>query len=84
MEKLHKQYRVCQEHFEESQFMNPVVRNRLIHTAVPTVIAVPNPPPLLTPKRQLPKRSSPPRPQTHRQEIIIQITEPTSLQCKII
>ena len=65
MEKLHKQYRICQEHFEESQFMNPVVRNRLIHTAVPIVIAVPNPPALLTPKRQLPKRISPPWPQTH-------------------
>ena len=84
MEKLHKQYRVCQEHFEESQFMNPAVKNRLIHTAVPTIIAVQNPPPLLTPKRQLPKRILPPRQPTHKQEINAQLAEPTSSKCKKI
>ena len=84
MEKLHKQYRVCQEHFEESQFMNPAVKNRLIHTAVPTIIAVQNPLPLLTPKRQLPKRILPPSPPTHKQEIIAQPPEPTSSKCKKI
>ena len=82
MEYLYKQYRVCGEHFEENQFMNPVVRNRLKPTAVPTIIAVTNPPPLLTPKRKIPKRTSLPRQPTSTQEVIPQIPEPTSSQYK--
>ena len=35
--------------------MNPAKKNSLIHTAVPTIFDVPNPPPLITPKRPLPK-----------------------------
>ena len=33
--------------------MNCVKRNSLIHNAVQTIFDVPNPPPLLTPKRSL-------------------------------
>ena len=35
--------------------MNPANKNSLIHTAVPTLFNVPNPPPRLAPKRFLPK-----------------------------
>ena len=37
-EKLNKQYTVCANHFEDNQFMNPLVKNRLIHSAVPTIL----------------------------------------------
>ena len=36
--------------------MNPAKWNSLIHNAVPTIFDVPNPPPLLTPRRPIPKR----------------------------
>ena len=36
-EKLNQQYIVCANHFEDSQFMNPAMKNRLIHNAVPTI-----------------------------------------------
>ena len=55
-EHLYKFYNVCANHFEDSQFMNPAKRNSLIHNAVPTIFDVPNPPPLLTPRRPIPKR----------------------------
>ena len=54
-EKLNKQYTVCANHFEDNQFMNPAMKNRLIHNAVPTIFDIPNPPPKLTPKQQRPK-----------------------------
>ena len=38
------------QHFEDNQFMNPAMKNRLIHNAVPTMFDIPNPPPKLTPK----------------------------------
>ena len=38
-EQLYVQYTVCANHFEDSQFMNPAQKNRLIHNAVPTLIA---------------------------------------------
>ena len=38
--------------------MNAAVKNRLIHNAVPTLFDIPNPPPLLTPKRCLQKKSA--------------------------
>ena len=50
IEKLNKQYTVCANHFEDNQFMNPAMKNRLIHNAVPTIFDIPNPPPKLTPK----------------------------------
>ena len=42
--------------------MNPVNKKSLIHTAIPTLFDVPNPPPRITPKRGLPKcqRTTPP------------------------
>ena len=58
-EKLNEQYRVCSNHLEDSQFMN-----RLIHTAVPTLMNLPNPPPKLTPSRSLPKCQIVPTPST--------------------
>ena len=36
--------------------MNPVNKKSLIHTAIPTLFDVPNPPPRITPKRGLSKR----------------------------
>ena len=39
--------------------MNPnVKKKKLIHTAVPTIFDIPNPPPRVTPKRPLPHRHS--------------------------
>ena len=61
-EKLHAQYTVCANHFEDSQFMNPSKKNRLIHNAVPTLIVQQNAPPKLTPKRLLPKQRCQPIP----------------------
>ena len=58
-EHLYKNYIVCENHFEESQFMNPnVKKKKLIHTAVPTLFDVPNPPPKVTLKRSLPHREN--------------------------
>ena len=37
-EKLNKQYTVCGNHFEDNQFMNPAMKNGLIHNAVPTIL----------------------------------------------
>ena len=37
-EKLKKQYTVCVNHFEDNQFMNPAMKNSLIHNAVPTIL----------------------------------------------
>ena len=56
--KLNKQYRVCSNHFEDSQFMNISTKNKLIHTAVPTLMNLPNPPPKLTPSRPLTKKKA--------------------------
>ncbi len=42
-EKLHGSYRVCSDHFEPDQFMNPQ-RKRLVHTAVPTLCSPPEAP----------------------------------------
>ena len=64
--------------------MNPVAKKSLMPTAISTIIAVPNPPPLLTPKRQLPKKTSVPQQPTHTEGIIQQIVEPTTSQCKSI
>ena len=37
--------------------MNPnIKKKKLIHTAVPTLFDIPNPPPRVTPKRPLPNR----------------------------
>ena len=62
-EDLHKNYRICADHFEPSQFMNPENRNKLIHCAVPTLFNIPNPPHKLQGKRQLPFRKQTSNPQ---------------------
>ena len=36
--------------------MNPLIKKRLIRTAVPTLMNIPNPPPMLMPTRPLPKQ----------------------------
>ena len=41
--RLHKTYHLCSVLFEESQFVNPKKKNRLIWSAVPTLFDVPNP-----------------------------------------
>ena len=41
---LHHNYRLCSDHFEQSQFMNPASKAKLIWNAVPTIFHVPNPP----------------------------------------
>ncbi len=53
---LNKNYRMCGKHFEDSQFMNPSVKNKLVWNAVPTIFDVPNPPKLITPQRPLPSK----------------------------
>ncbi|GFO45282.1 52 kda repressor of the inhibitor of the protein kinase [Plakobranchus ocellatus] len=50
-EKLCKNNFLFADHFEVSQFMNPALRNILIHCAVPTVFDIPNNPPSVTPRR---------------------------------
>jgi hypothetical protein len=54
-EYLHKNCRVCSEHFEAVMFLNDL-RNRLQPAAVPTVVNVPNPPKQITCSRPAPKR----------------------------
>jgi hypothetical protein len=49
-------YYLCADHFEESQFMNATQRNSLIWNAVPSIFNIPNPPPAVTPSRQLPTK----------------------------
>jgi len=41
---LRANYRLCSDHFEESQFMNMKTKDRLTWNAVPTLFEVPNPP----------------------------------------
>ena len=54
-ETLYKNYSLCSDHFELSQFMNPQ-KKKLIWNAIPTLFTVPNPPPAVTPKRSLPSK----------------------------
>ena len=46
-EQLYNGYTLCANHFEDSQFMNPQAKMKLIHNALPTLFDVPNPPPKL-------------------------------------
>ena len=54
--KLYRNYHLCSDHFEESQFMNAQEKKRLIWNAVPSIFNVPNPPPSVTLKWRLPDR----------------------------
>ena len=55
-EELYKNYTAFAEHFEDGQFMNPSEKKSLIHMSIPTIFNMPNPPPKVTPRRQLPKQ----------------------------
>lgn len=55
-EQLNRNYRLCSNHFEESQFMNKIQKNRLIWNAIPTLFDVPNPPAKVTETRKTGKR----------------------------
>ena len=76
-------------HFEDSQFMNISTKNRLIHTVVPTLMNLPNPPPKLTPSRPLPKRQIVPTPfpsqirhDTKKHQISETPQKPEATHCK--
>ena len=60
-ELLNRNHKVCDDHFENSQFMNKSTSNRLIHNAVPTPKNIPNPPPSVDSKRQPPKQRQAPQ-----------------------
>lgn len=53
-----RKLKLCEEHFEASQFMNPAEkgiykpRKRLIHSAIPTLFNIPSPSPQLAIHRQ--------------------------------
>ena len=49
-------FRLCSDHFEDSQFNCPAERRSLVWNAVPTLFSVPNPPEPVTPKRQPPRK----------------------------
>lgn len=53
---LYESCRLCADHFEDTQFMNPRLRNRLTSTAVPTIFKVPNPPLPLKSIRKSPRK----------------------------
>ena len=53
---LNTNCRLCQIHFEDSQFMNGATKNKLVWNAVPTVFKeIPNPPKQLMSTRPPPK-----------------------------
>lgn len=55
---LHKNFRLCSLHFEHTQFMNSSKpKLGLLHSAVPTIFNVPNPPRKITCQRRLISRS---------------------------
>ena len=49
---------LCANHLELSQFMNPTLKNKMIHCAVPTLFGVPNKPKKITLSRPPPKKRS--------------------------
>jgi THAP domain len=52
---LYDNCRLCSNHFEDSQFVNPATRNQLKSCAIPTIFDVPNPPLRLASARRSPK-----------------------------
>ena len=88
-EQLYAQCTVCANHFEDSQFMNPAQKNRLIHNAVPTLSAQHNAPPKWTPKWPPPKQRyqpiptlPPPTPPSVCNEILPTETNKSTQNCK--
>ena len=57
---LYNQCRMCDEHFDASQFMDPASKCSLVWDAIPTIFPVRNPQHLLTPKRKAPTHRAPP------------------------
>lgn len=53
---FYRNYQVCSDHFEAASYSNPNDRDtsRLSCIAKPTLFNIPNPPPVITPKRQRP------------------------------
>lgn len=59
-EYLYANCRLCEKHFEDSQFYYAPTKTRLLPYAVPTLFDVPDPPPLICSRnRTLRKRSAP-------------------------
>ncbi|XP_076441982.1 uncharacterized protein LOC143281002 isoform X3 [Babylonia areolata] len=60
-EYLYTNCKLCSEHFEPNQFMNPSAEKlSLVWNAVPTLFNIPNPPPKVTTKRKMPCRQDHP------------------------
>ena len=57
---LYNPCRMCDEHFDASQFMDPANKLSLVWDAIPTIFPVRNPQHLLTPKRKAPTHRAPP------------------------
>ena len=57
---LYNQCRMCDEHFDASQFMDQASKRSLVWDAIPTIFPVRNPQHLLTPKRKAPTHRAPP------------------------
>lgn len=53
---LYDNCRLCSDHFENSQFLDPLLKHRLISSAVPTIFRVPNPPKRLSSFRKPPAK----------------------------
>ena len=79
-ERLYKQYRVCEDHFEDDQFMNVATKNRLVPFAVPTIIDLP----MLTPELfSIQGLLSKPEVIKEKPEVINQTSEVTELRPEI-
>ena len=57
---LYNQCRMCDGHFDASQFMDPASKRSLVWDAITTIFPVRNPQHLLTPKRKAPTHRAPP------------------------
>jgi THAP domain len=53
---LYNNCRLCSDHFEHSQFVDPVLKRRLTASAVPTIFNVPAPPQKLCSSRKPPAK----------------------------
>ncbi len=53
---LHNNVRLCADHFEPQEFVNPIQKKKLKATALPTIFSIPNPPPPTAPQRKPPRK----------------------------